>query len=635
LKIALESRADFAESTAEPRFFQPRKITMPTAHEKSANISETQSRRPLESAGPSAARRQYETRTRPALKNHTRDSSRLPANSFFAVEPGAAPANPFPGTRIVTLAQAGTDSVGLEVFAAPGAKVETYVDAESGACVYFWGLGGHPEVPRANLLQWILQRVNAGEQSALTQVVGLYVILIDDRKNHRVKMIADHMGLRPWFVGQSKGRLVCGSDVWAIADSGFDTGGINYDAVASWLRYNYDCTGQSLFAGFSQLGFTSIGTWENGKYSEAPYAIFTGGDNKPPTAEIVERIHHDMTRTFDAIARDLDHVSIALSGGYDSRYLAALASKRKHLKVEAFSVRDREAEGIAATMVAEGLGLSLQVLRTDGTIWNMYDEPFHFTPGGFPMTKQLSHFAASQRPGVPCLNGFIGDPVVRGTIDRAEAKLEREHTDDLAVVFQRIHRVKHIDARFDLLDPAIVKRADERTLNVWRRQMAKWTHTGHPFVTTNLFVRQRHYLANNFLQHMDVAEAIVPFTSFDLLQYKFQNDPTAYTFQTYEALFKAFYPEIAQVPHNSKMGSKNDLHPIPSRCEKQWATAVMRGLSRSNCLTLVSRKKSIPRLIGALMGRRDVDVVPRFLNRLLLLDQRLNRAGIAFDWNAI
>jgi len=28
-------------------------------------------------------------------------------------------------------------------------------------------------------------------------------------------------------------------------------------------------------------------------------------------------------------------------------------------------------------------------------------------------------------PGIPCLNGFIGDPMIRGTLDRADKKLER------------------------------------------------------------------------------------------------------------------------------------------------------------------------------------------------------------------
>ena len=509
-------------------------------------------------------------------------------------------------------------------------------DEAAGCCAYFWGLAGHPDVPREGLLRWIVDQVRADHSSALRHISGVYIALIDDRRTGRIQMVSDVMGLRPWFVGQQFGRLVCGSDVWAIQEAGLNSGTVNYDAVASWLRYNYDCTGQSLFTDYPQMGFGAVGTWENGTYSETHYAPFTGGNAKPQLPELLEHIHGGLSRSFDAVTKDLDHVQIALSGGFDSRYLAALASKRKHLKVESFSVRDREAEGLAATMAADGLGLSLEVLRTDGSLWNMFDEPYHFTAGGFPMTKQTSYFAASQRPGVPCLNGFIGDPMIRGTLDRADKKLESETTEELPVAVQHINRLKHTHARFDLLEGDIVNHCDERaTLEVWRRQMSRWTHTGHPFCATSFFVRQRHYISNNFLQHLDVAEAIVPFTAWEVLQYKFQNDASCYTWETYEALFKTYFPEIAHVPHNLKMGEKNDLDPTPSRCTKTWARALLKGMSNSGCLPLINRRKALPRLVGALVGRRDVELVALFLYRLFLFEGRLRRAGVAFDWDAI
>ena len=46
-------------------------------------------------------------------------------------------------------------------------------------------------------------------------------------------------------------------------------------------------------------------------------------------------------------------------------------------------MRDREAEGVAAQMVGEALGLSMEILRTDGTVWNFYDEPYHLRPADF------------------------------------------------------------------------------------------------------------------------------------------------------------------------------------------------------------------------------------------------------------
>ena len=563
------------------------------------------------------------------------------ANQLFAYQPkpGQRFSNPFTDTRHVTLQGVGPDElgheVGIEVVAGPGAVVQTLHDQATGCCAYLWGLAAHPEVNSADLLAWMVDRITIGQQQSLREVVGLYILLIDDRRNHRVTMACDAMGLRPWFIGQPGGRLVCGSDVWAIQEAGLIAGGLNYDAIASWLRYGFDCTGQSLFSDLVQLGHGAIAVWEAGRLSQSPYAPFTGAREKPDADELVQTIHAGMERTFDALTRDRDHVSIALSGGYDSRYLAALASRRKHLRVEAFSVCDREAEGIAARMAADRLGIGLRLLPTDGSLWNVYDEPYHFTPGGFPITKQSSHIAASQRPGVPCLNGFLGDPIIRGTIDRAEQKLESQTTEDPAVVLQRIHRLKHTHARFDLLDTNIIQHCDDRTLPIWRAELARWEPTGHPFFAANVFVRQRHYLSNNFLQHLSIAEGLVPFTAWEVIQYKLRNDASCYSWETYEAIFARFFPEIADVPHNTRMGAKNNLNPRPSKCTKRWAATVLKAIARSNCISVLNRRNTIPRLIGTLMGYDGVEVVALFLYRLYLLDERLRRAGLALDWTAI
>ncbi|HWE97455.1 MAG TPA: hypothetical protein VG269_26090 [Tepidisphaeraceae bacterium] len=578
---------------------------------------------------------QTRTLSEPAAVEQTPTGAR---NSLFAYQPVAPAirgANPFHGTRPITLEARDGGPVGIEVVAGPGARIETLYDEATGCCAYLWGMAGHPDVPRADLLRWCVGVANSADLSPLRHVVGMFVVLIDDRRNRRVRMFSDHMGLRPWFVGTHEGRLVCGSDVWDIQDAGLNAGGVNYDAVASWVRYGYDCTGQSLLADFPQMGYGAVATWENGRYHEVEYAPFVGGDLRPSREDFIAGIHERMVRTFDALTGPLDAVNIALSGGYDSRYLAALACGRKHLRVEAFSVRDREAEGAAASMVAEGLGLDLQILRTDGSLWNMFAEPYHFTAGGFPMTKQLSELVAFQRPGVPCLNGFVGDPILRGTLDRVEGKLEGETREELAVVFQRAQRMKHTHVRMDLLDASTVNRCDERTLAVWRKHLARWQHTGRPFFGPLVYVRQRHFLSNNFLQHLDVAEGILPFTAWEIIQYKLQHDPACCGWETYEALFRAYFPQIAHVPHNSKMGARNDLNPKPSAATKTWAAATLRALCRSGCVPVLNRRKSIPRLIGALSGRRDVEVVAQFAYRLVMLDRRMAKSGLAFDWNAI
>src|SRR5665213_4055573 len=165
------------------------------------------------------------------------------ANSLFAIEIGNEPdsVNPFANTRSVTLPIRNGVSPQIEVFAGSNAKVDTYVDEQTGCRAYFWGLAGHPDVSGVSLLRWIVDAVQAGDDAALCAVTGIYIVLIDDPANRRIKMVCDVMGLAPWFVGRQNERLVCGSDVWSIQDAGLNSGGINYDAVASWVRYSVDC----------------------------------------------------------------------------------------------------------------------------------------------------------------------------------------------------------------------------------------------------------------------------------------------------------------------------------------------------------------------------------------------------------
>jgi hypothetical protein len=120
-----------------------------------------------------------------------------------------------------------------------------------------------------------------------------------------------------------------------------------------------------------------------------------------------------------------------------------------------------------------------------------------------------------------------------------------------------------------------------------------------------------------------------------VIQYKLNHDSACFRWETYEALFRTYFPEIAHVPHNSKMGAKNDLDPKPSRATRQWAATALAALARSGCVPVLSRRRSVPRLIGALLGRRDVEVVAQFAYRLVMLDQRMRRAGLPFDWRGI
>jgi len=561
----------------------------------------------------------------------------LGVNSFFAWEhsPAHGAGCPFIGAMRVTLApNVGAASV-LEVAAGAGATIRTYHDPARDICAYVWGLPAHPDLSQEALIRWMIEKLDAGQAVAFRELVGTFIVLIDDRRNRRFSMISDLLGLRPWFVGTFNGRLVCGSDVWAIHEARLNAGGVNYDAVASWVRQGYDNTRTSLFADYAWIGAGVVAMWEKGVLRQLPYASYTGARKTPPRAELLEVIHHHVSRAFDAATRELDRVTISLSGGYDSRYLAALAAGRPRLNVEAFTVADRESESEIAAVIARRLRIPLKVIPTDGSAWNMYHEPFHFMHNGFPITKQTIYLAARQRPRVPCLNGFVGDGILRDILESWRGKTEHDLGEGVLDFYQQVQRLDHEDARFDLLDPDFMRRCDERTLGYHRANLERWTSTEHRFLGIGLFVKQRTLFANNFLQHLDIAEPILPFVSYDLIEYRFQNDTSCFGFDTYADLFRTYFPDIGDVPHNSKIAAHKWNLDRPSRHTRLWAAHVLKGLMRRPRLAMLNRRKALPRLIGAMAGRASLEVAARFLYRLLLLEERLEKAGVSFDWGAI
>jgi len=47
-----------------------------------------------------------------------------------------------------------------------------------------------------------------------------------------------------------------------------------------------------------------------------------------------------------------------------------------------------------------------------------------------------------------------------------------------------------------------------------------------------------------------VAEAVLPFASWETIQFKMQNDPTCFSYDVYGKLLEKYFPEMGHIPHN-------------------------------------------------------------------------------------
>jgi len=113
----------------------------------------------------------------------------------------------------------------------------------------------------------------------------------------------------------------------------------------------------------------------------------------------------------------------------------------------------------------------LEIIPTDGSMWNMYAEPYHFNGRRVPMTKQCSYISAARRPGVPSISGFFGDPMNRGSLDRIEGKIECEIKGRAAGRLSSIlHQQTHAGRGSICSIERFIQQSDERILAVLRRR---------------------------------------------------------------------------------------------------------------------------------------------------------------------
>ena len=140
----------------------------------------------------------------------------------------------------------------------------------------------------------------------MRELHGHFLIAIDDRRQGTISFISDVLGLRPWYVNASQGRLISGSDVPTLCRAGLCAGEVDYDAVASWLRYNFDCTGGSIARDYKRLAPGAVSTYDAAGrlVSRLEYASLEFGYQRRDPDALIDTLHQLASTSFDADVGD-------------------------------------------------------------------------------------------------------------------------------------------------------------------------------------------------------------------------------------------------------------------------------------------------------------------------------------------
>jgi hypothetical protein len=543
----------------------------------------------------------------------------------------------------------------LQLFGTPGTVILSGSARQHNASAYIWGTVAHPDIQTSQIPAWAAQIVAEQRYERLKELLGYFVIFVDEPQRRRLSVVSDILGVRPLFYRRDNKRLIFGSDAWLLQYVGLTASEIDWDAVSSWILQGCNYTDKALFADLERLDAGSVVIFEESRQQVVPYVRFSVSDRMLSPQEAAEGIHAIMKPVCKALYSQHRKLNIALSGGYDSRYCLAMALETNADIDRVTTVSFTKEEGQMAAEVASVLGVPLETLPVKGSTWDIYDSVYHFTPDGFPITKFVTHCLAQRYPGVTMVNGYLGGPLLRSY----EYKGFNEPTgqsDWPSLLLER---------NFYVTEPIRLTRwfGEEFTQHVLRRArcamtlaMDKGAYMNRLLSWADLYFAQPRYYANNFLQHLHLAEAILPLYSYSLIAFKLEHHPSVLSKETCVNIFRKHFPKLAPLPHatdleasnaarrNSSFLSRLNHRPIVARCTAKWARRLLPTMIDPHSLPALRKKRTLlytlastSYLLQRLSYRLAESTESAIFNfeRFSLLEKRCRDAGLKFDWRCI
>jgi len=519
----------------------------------------------------------------------------------------------------------------------------------------------HPEVRPSDIPAWCATVIATEQYTRFREILGTFVIIVDQPRKRRLTFVSDILGIRPFFLGRHSGRLIFGSNVWPIHHAGLTSGKVDYDAVGSWIAFGYSCTGGSFFADLKRLPPGAALVLQDGQATEIPYTQFALDPHTPTTEQAAEYLHDAVSSSLKALVAHHSRLSLSLSGGFDSRYLLALSLQANAPVETIVNVRFTREEGEIAHKVADRLQVPILDFPVDGAIWDIYDEVYHCAADGFPISKFVTYCIAQQHPKVPMLNGFLGGVTIRGFDDTLEGKYEDEFNENLVDVLQRNFLLTDLRVfRLGLFRGDIAQRILARSRVPLEDLVRRGAPTAKVFDWALMYHRQRYYASNNFLQHLGLAEALLPFYNWRLISYKMAYPYRLFNDAVYATIFRRHFPQLADITHSDYLRRDRlqreahrlgynlrewwNTHRRVAQCTRRQARRLLPIMGQKGWLELLRKDVCIPMtIVGCAsfpqgISRYGVSVVEKLIlnfERLYLLEKRAKEASVDFSWEGL
>jgi asparagine synthase (glutamine-hydrolysing) len=234
-----------------------------------------------------------------------------------------------------------------------------------------------------------------GLRATVERLIGMFAFAVWDRKDRRLSLVRDRLGIKPLYWGRQNGRIVFASELKAFEVLPNWRPELNHDALVSYLRFAYVPSPHSIYRGINKLEPGRAVTIEADGKAET-WAYWSLGD----VAERGKRAPLDVSdeeaaNAFEALLGDavqrrlVSDVPLGafLSGGIDSSTVAAMMRVRSNAAVRTYSIGFAEkgydeaphAKSVARYLGTEHTELYVSPREAHDAIPELpriYDEPF-------------------------------------------------------------------------------------------------------------------------------------------------------------------------------------------------------------------------------------------------------------------
>lgn len=185
---------------------------------------------------------------------------------------------------------------------------------------------------------------------------GMFAFALWDRKEERLLLARDHMGIKPLIVGRDGDRVVFGSEVTSVLHSGIDNGGIDQTALEQYFAFGYFPAPNTIFRNIWKL-----------LPGESMTISADGVERKRFYRPRVDRYNEDISTAADTLRERVDDavrermqsdvpLGAFLSGGIDSSIVVGTMAELSDESIKTFTVgfdEDLFDETWAASAVAD------------------------------------------------------------------------------------------------------------------------------------------------------------------------------------------------------------------------------------------------------------------------------------------